>query len=349
MPTVMPMKKSEALAKLDDAMRLENKSIETRKQYKYWAETYCTFIERSTIKDLPSKQKFDEFILRMVRRNPQPSLSNQKQAFFAILYFYKNVLGLKMEGLKPPSGHRSQKIFNVLTRSQIQTLIDALPREYQLIAKLLYGTGIRIDECLSLRIKDIDFDHASIYVQEGKGDKARAVDLPDVLIKDLKSQVEQARSLYEFDKNNKQGGVYLPHGYGAKHPKAAHSFEWFWLFPNPNHGLDPDSGKRQRHHVYIFSIQKAFKAAREKTKLPIYTTPHILRHCYATHYLERVLKDLPPIPNIGKFARDLLQEKMGHVSAETTDIYIHLAMPKHTTIDHSPLTELLSAKSRSNT
>jgi len=337
------MKRSEALQKFETAMRLENKSLATRKQYKGWVERYFNFIDKSpNIKPLPSKAKLQAFINHLVEQTPQPSYSNQKQAHFALQFFYKSVMGIKME-IDSPRGRRDQKTFNVLTRDQVRKLLSITPEEYKLIISLLYGTGMRIDECLSLRIKDIDFDHNLIYVQEGKGDKARRVDLPPSLIEELKYQVESSRSLHEYDQNCGKGGVYIPHLLAKKNPSLEKSVEWFWVFPNLNFGKDPESGKIMRHHVYIFSVQKAFRELRKSAKLPVYLTPHALRHAYATHYLESVLAELPSnIPNIGRFARDLLREKMGHVSAETTDIYIHLATPKHKIMDRSPLTDLIS-------
>lgn len=318
---------------------MENMSLDTRKQYRHWVERFLNFVSTHA-RNGSAQDKFNAWTRWHVNQKPQPSLSNQKQAHFAIKYFYRKVLMESVDDVDVPTGKRSQKTFNVLTRPQIRALIDALPEEYRLIARLLYGTGMRIDECLSLRVKDIDFEHKLIYVQEGKGDKARRVDLPEKLAAELLEQINYANSLYHYDRTNKKEGVYLPHMYGEKNPKAATAWEWYWLFPNPNEGTDPDTGIKRRHHVYDFAIQKAFKVVRTLLNLPIYTTPKILRHCYATHYLEGVLRDLPPIPNIGRFARDLLREKMGHVSAETTDIYIHLAMPKNAVVDRSPYDEL---------
>ncbi len=333
------MKKPEALEKLDAAMRLQNKSRDTRKTYRGWVERYLLFVEETKPQG-KAADKLNSFISRLVSSDPQPALSTQKQAFFSVLYFYKHVLDANMDGANPPSGRRDQKTFNILSRDQIVKLIQTLPKEYKLIASLLYGTGMRIGECLALRIKDVDFEHGFLYVQEGKGDKARRVDLPPTLVSNLKAQVEYARHVYEFDQRTGMAGVYIPHLYAKKKPEAATSFEWFRLFPNPNYGKDPDSGVKRRHHVYTWDVQDAFQEARKAAKLPIYTTPHTLRHCYATHYLEKVLRDLPPVPNIGRFARDLLREKMGHVDANTTDVYIHLAMPKNVITNHSPLSEL---------
>lgn len=335
------MKKKEALEKLDSAMRLDSKSIKTRKQYRNWLLRYLAFIEKNVSSlGASSKDKFQAFIYDLVNQTPEPSLSNKKQAYFAVLYFYRTVMGLKMDGVIPPTGRRDQKTFNVLSRVQIQKLIDALPEGERVIVRLLYGTGMRIDECLSIRIKDLDFEHLLIYVQGGKGDKARRVDFPPVLVSEIKKQVEYARGVYEHDVRKNRSGVYVPHLYEKKNPSLSRSWEWFWLFPHDAYGKDPESGVMRRHHIYDFGLQKSFQKARKKARLPIYTTPHILRHTYATHYLERVLRDLPPIPNIGGFARDLLRQKMGHVDAKTTDIYIHLAMPKNVVTNHSPVSDL---------
>lgn len=335
------MKKTEALQKMKSAMMYASMSSDTQKQYISWVNKYLLFIEKGGFpKEATSKEKFFAFNDYLSSKNPQPSLSSRKQAYFAVLYFYKSVFGKDMSGIKPPTGKRVARTFNVLSKDQLKILFGNLSREDGLIARLLYGTGMRIGEGISLRIKDVDFDHKLIYVQEGKGDKPRRVDLPDVLVPALEDQIKRARSVYKYDKDHNMTGVFMPHLLDKKNPSLAHSFEWFWLFPNVSYGIDPETDIRRRHHVYDWSIQRSFKIAREKAGLPVYTTPHILRHCYATHYLQKVLVDLPKIPNVAEFARDLLRRKMGHVDAKTTDIYIHLAMPKNMVIDHSPLSDM---------
>lgn len=333
------MKKSEALEKLRTAMRLENKSLDTQNQYVHWVSRYLDFVEKKH-RDGTSEEKFSAFIENLVNRNPQPSLSNQKQGYWAIKYFYTSVFGLDMKNVRCPSGKRVQRLFSILTRDQIRSLIGSLPDEYKLIAKTLYGTGMRIGECLSLRVKDINFENELIYIQEGKGDKPREVDLPPMLVEAYRKQLDYAKHIHEYDRNNNANGVYISHLYTKKNPSAAKSWEWFWVFPNPNTGKDPLDGVERRHHVYDFSVQKAFREARKSAKLPIYTIPHILRHCHATHYLEEVLRGLPNIPNIEDFAYDLLRKKFGHIDRETTKRYVHLAMPKNTIVNYTPLSDL---------
>jgi len=335
------MKRSEAIKKLIEAMRLQTKSRKTQSQYLLWVNKYLDFIEsREWGRGATSKEKFQAFVNTSSNKTPQASLSNRKQAYFAIKYFYREVIGVDVDGVAPPTGKRDQKTFNILSRSQIQKLLDALPRTESLAAKLMYGTGMRINECVALRIKDIDFEHRLIYVQEGKGDKSRRVDLPGLLVTEIEKQIEISRRYYDLDQSTSKGGVFVPYMLDKKNQKLSQSWEWFWLFPHIRHGVDPETNIRRRHHIYDFTVQNAFKIARKKAKLPVYTTPHILRHCYATHYLEKVLADLPPIPNVGEFATDLLRRKMGHVDRKTTDIYIHLAMPKNPITDHSPISFL---------
>ena len=334
------MTKSDAFSKFQAYMRLNNMSKDTQKQYRNWIERYFKFLAANhEIKDLPSCDKFNAFIDFIVNSDPQPSLSNQKQAFFSLLAFYRS-MDQKLDGLHVPTGTRVQRTFNTLSEQQVSRLIDALPDEYKLMVRLMYGTGMRIDECLSLRIKDVDFQNGLIYIQEGKGDKPRRVDLPGSIADEMKTQIESARAVYEFDKRIGNEGVYIPHLLEKKNKSLAKSFEWFWLFPNPHYGRDRESGIKRRHHVYDFALQRAFREARKKARLPIYTTPHALRHAFATHYLKAVLRDMPQVPNLAGYVRDILRQKMGHVDANTTDIYIHLAMPKNKVLNYSPLDAL---------
>ena len=205
----------------------------------------------------------------------------------------------------------------------------------------MFGTGLRLDEAISLRVKDIRFDEGLIAVQEGKGDKSRLVDMPRTLVSDLKAQLVYARSQFDMDRSLNRLGVHMPAGLSVKYPAFATSREWYWAFPHWQEGQVPDEGVRRRFHVYDFDVQHAFRVTRRKLQLPEYATAHMLRHCYATFYLRNLLTKIKQrgldIPNIFDFCRDALRRKLGHVSPQTTDTYIHLAMERADISDASPL------------
>jgi integron integrase len=183
----------------------------------------------------------------------------------------------------------------------------------QLVVRLLYGTGLRISECMELRIKEIDFEAKTITVRGGKGDKDRITLLPTSLIDELKNQLVEARRIFEIDRRENKPGVALPDALERKSPKAGVEWAWFWVFPAKSLSIDPRSTTVRRHHIFVNSIQRRFKEALRKSGVEKSASIHTLRHSFATHLL-----------NSGYDIRTV-QELLGHSHLSTTMIYTHVS------------------------
>ena len=200
----------------------------------------------------------------------------------------------------------------VLTVDEVGRLLRGLTGEHLLLARLLYGTGLRIAEALQLRVKDVDFGLCALTVREGKGAKDRVVMLPQSLAAALREQLAQARLVWAGDVEAGTAGVEMPHALDRKYPRMGASWPWFWVFPQGHHSTDPRSGVVRRHHLYDQTFQRAFKRAVQEAGISKPATPHTLRHCFATH----LLQDGYDIRTV--------QELLGHADVATTMIYTHV-------------------------
>ncbi|EQB8556001.1 integron integrase [Pseudomonas aeruginosa] len=196
--------------------------------------------------------------------------------------------------------------------AEVVRILGFLEGEHRLFAQLLYGTGMRISEGLQLRVKDLDFDHGTIIVREGKGSKDRALMLPESLAPSLREQLSRARAWWLKDQAEGRSGVALPDALERKYPRAGHSWPWFWVFAQHTHSTDPRSGVVRRHHMYDQTFQRAFKRAVEQAGITKPATPHTLRHSFATALL-RSGYDIRTV-----------QDLLGHSDVSTTMIYTHV-------------------------
>lgn len=200
----------------------------------------------------------------------------------------------------------------VLSRSEVAALLQALDERHRLICQLLYGAGLRLMECLSLRVKDLDFDRRTIVVRHGKGAKDRVVMLPATLTESLRVQLSHSRSIWAADRACQIPGVWMPDALARKFPRAAESWAWHWVFPSPTLSTDPRSKIQRRHHQYEQSVGRAIGRAVLTAQIPKKVTAHTLRHSFATHLLDSGV-DIRRV-----------QELLGHSDVSTTMIYTHV-------------------------
>jgi integron integrase len=254
-----------------------------------------------------------EAFLNMLVNERQVSPSTHNLALSALLFLYRDVMAVDLpwlSGLNRPAQKR--RIPSVLTREEVASLFSFLDGEMALLAKPLYGTGMRLMEGLRLRIKDVDFDRRVIVVRDGKGGKDRVVMLPQSLAPALKAQLLQAPAVWDADARAQRGGVETPHALEKKYPKVGHTWGWFWLFPSPTLSVDPRSGVQRRHHLFEERLQRAIKKAAAQTSSAKPVSVHTLRHSFATHLLQA-----------GTDIRTV-QELLGHSDVSTTMIYTHV-------------------------
>jgi integron integrase len=200
----------------------------------------------------------------------------------------------------------------VLSRAEVGAILGRLTGRYAVLGKLLYGTGMRINEGLRLRAKDVDFDHRAIVIREAKGFKQRVVMLPDSLVEQLKCQLVHSRTVWAADTAKGRAGVFMPHALEKKYPMAGKSWGWFWVFPQADVSVDPRTGITRRHHLYDQTFQREFKRVVMAASIVKDATPHTLRHSFATH----LLQDGYDIRSV--------QELLGHSNVNTTMIYTHV-------------------------
>jgi integron integrase len=253
-----------------------------------------------------------EAFLTHLANDRKVSASTHNQALSAILFLYREVLAIELpwlNGINRPTQKR--RIPSVLTKDEVAGLLAQMDGETALIARLLYGTGMRLMEGMRLRIKDVDFDRQVIIVRDAKGGKDRVVMLPRSLVAALRIQLLAARALWEADRVAQRGGVETPHALEKKYPKVGDSWAWFWMFPSPTVSIDPRSGVERRHHLYEDRVQRALKKAVLLAGISKPVSVHTLRHSFATHLLQA-----------GTDIRTV-QELLGHSDVSTTMIYTH--------------------------
>lgn len=306
-----PLRSVKVLDQLRERIRYLHYSIRTERAYVHWVRAYIRFHGLHHPATLGGADV--ESFLSWLASARNVSGSTHRQALAALLFFYRKVLGMDLPWMNEIGRPRpTRRVPVVLTPEEVARILDALEGEHRLVAQLLYGTGMRISEGLQLRVKDVDFDHATIIVREGKGSKDRALMLPQCLIAPLREQLVRDKLLWSADQAAGRGGVAMPNALERKYPRAGYSWPWFWVFPQRALSVDPRSGVVRRHHLYDQTFQRAFKRAVENARIAKLATPHTLRHSFATALL-RSGYDIRTV-----------QELLGHSDVATTMIYTHV-------------------------
>jgi integron integrase len=243
------------------------------------------------------------------------SPSTHSQALSALLFFYRQALGVDMEwieGITRPK--RLPRLPEVMTRREVRAVLDELRGLSWLMATLMYGSGLRLSECASLRIKDVDLESCILLVRDGKGGRDRRTILPKALLPHLTAQLERVRAQHQTDLRLGAGCVELPNAIARKYPNAGRSWPWQWLFPATRHYTDPKTSERRRHHIHPTKLQREFKEAVHRAGITKRVTCHTLRHSFATHLI------------LDGYDTVTLQKLLGHKDIRTTMKYVHAAV-----------------------
>ncbi|RZO86386.1 MAG: integron integrase [Oceanococcus sp.] len=299
------------LDQLRQSIRSRHYSHRTEQTYTLWVRQFILFHNKKHPREM-GKRHIEAFLSHLAM-NRGISASTQNQALAAILYLYRHVLELELEWLADVTRAKaSQHIPVVLTRSEVSLIIRQLDGWERLAVSLMYGSGLRVMECLRLRVKDIDFDYGQITVRAGKGRKDRCVPLPDSIHPALRAQINTALTIHARDLAEGFGEVKLPYAQARKQPYTSTSPHWQFVFPSRSRALDQEDGIMRRHHLDASGLRRAVRAAVSKTGIRKSASCHTFRHSFATHLLES-----------GADIRTV-QDILGHKDVRTTQIYTHV-------------------------
>ncbi|MGZ8222892.1 MAG: integron integrase [Methylobacter sp.] len=299
------------LDQVRDRIRVKHYSIRTETQYVQWIKRFILFHNKRHPQEMGTAEV--EAFLTHLAVDGQVSASTQNQALSALLFLYKEVLAIDLPWLgNVVRAKQPQRLPVVLTRSEVREVLARMKDVYGLMANMLYGTGMRLMECVRLRVKDVDFERSEILIRDGKGGKDRVTMLPSSVVTGLQAHLQQRRTLFEDDKRIGKANVFLPDALANKYPNAATEWGWQYIFPAGRYSLDPRSGMERRHHIDEKLLQRAMKKAVQAAGIAKPATPHTLRHSFATHLLE------------AGYDIRTVQELLGHSDVSTTMIYTHV-------------------------
>ncbi len=292
-------------------IRFKHYSIRTEQAYVDWIRRFIRHFGKQHPKDMGADEV--QVFLTHLAVAGRVAASMQNQAKSALLFLYKEVLAIELPWLdKVEAAKTPKRLPVVLTRDEVMAMLSHLEGSHGLIAKLLYGTGLRIMEGLRLRIKDVEFERGEILVRDGKGAKDRVTMLPGSLVPALREHLERVRELHKQDLASGHGEVHLPYALDRKYPAAGREWMWQYVFPSASLSVDPRSGVVRRHHVQDQSVQRAIRQAVRNARIDKPATPHTLRHSFATHLLD------------SGYDIRTVQELLGHSDVSTTMIYTHV-------------------------
>jgi integron integrase len=299
------------LDQVRDRIRARHLSLRTEKTYLYWIRRFVWFHNLKHPRELGG-QEVEAFLTSLAVQG-RVAASTQNQALAAVLFLYREVFEVKLPWLSSiVRAKRPVRLPVVLSRAEVQQVLARLQGTIWLIASMLYGSGMRINECLQLRVKDVDLDRRELVIRDAKGQKDRVTVLPDTLVPPLRDHLGRVRTLYEADRSAKKPGVSLPYALSRKYPNAATAWPWQWLFPAKTFCRDPYSGEHARFHLMPQNIQRAVRHAILAAGIEKPASCHTFRHCFATHLLE------------DGYDIRTVQELLGHSDVKTTMIYTHV-------------------------
>ncbi len=303
--------KPRLLDQVRELIRIRHYSIRTEQAYLQWIRRFILFHGKRHPRDMGAAEVTAFLSDLAIRRNV--AASTQNQALNAILFLYREVLKIDLPWLaEVQRAKKPRHLPVVLTRDEVKALLAQLQGTAWLMAALVYGSGLRLLECLRLRVKDIDFHYRQLLIRDAKGQKDRVTLLPQNLLEPLRSHLTRVRMLHERDLREGYGRVHLPHALSSKYPNADREWGWQYVFPSTRRSLDPRSGAERRHHAPEDALQRAVKQAVRKANIIKPASLHTLRHSFATHLLE------------SGYDIRTVQELLGHSDVKTTMIYTHV-------------------------
>jgi integron integrase len=319
---------SSFLTAVQEEIRFRHYSIRTEEAYLGWVKRFILFhhkLHPSTMGVVEVKQFLNHLAIER-----KVASSTQNQALNALVFMYRHVLKQpfeNMEGLV--YAKRKINVPTVLSKTEVRAILSQLTGIQWLLVSLLYGSGLRVMECVRLRVKDFDFNYQTIIVRNGKGNKDRVVTLPEPIVSPLKNHLNVVKDQFQRDLDAGYGKVYLPNALAEKYPKMNIEWAWQYAFPSPTLSIDPRSQITRRHHYSENTLQKVVKTAVRKCKIHKKASCHTFRHSFATHLLER-----------GCDIRTV-QEQLGHKDIRTTQIYTHVLKRGANSVK-SPLNDLFN-------
>ena len=306
-----------------EVMRLKHMSFRTEEAYLYWIKQFLLFHKQRN----PETMNTPEIrsYLSHLARDKDVSASTQNLALNSVMFLYTQVLKKEIGSLKDiERAKRPKRLPTVFSQDEVLVILSLMTETPQLVAGLLYGSGLRLMECLRLRIQDVDFDRNQILVRSGKGDKDRVTLLPQRLKEPLRNHMRWVKHLHDRDLEQGFGDVYIPPAFERKNRKAAYEWGWQYLFPSLEQSVDPRSRRIGRHHFPESKIQTAVKKAQRDAQIPKRGSPHTFRHSFATHMLEN------------GYSIRLVQQLLGHSDVRTTMVYTHIVRKPEIPVE-SPL------------
>ncbi len=313
------------LDRVRQALRRKHYSYRTEQAYIHWIKRFILFHNKRHPKDMGTPEI--EAFLTHLAVEENVAASTQNQALSALLFLYREVLHQDLDlPIDAARAKKPKRLPTVLTREEVQRVLAHLSGVHLLMAQILYGSGLRLMECLRLRVKDLDVAQRQIIVRDGKGQKDRITVLPETIVKPLQQHLQQVKRTHKEDLARGYGAVYLPNALARKYPNAEQEWGWQWVFPSSRLSVDPRSGVVRRHHADPSGLQKAVRRAAKLAGISKRVTPHTFRHSFATHLLE------------AGYDIRTVQELLGHKDVKTTMIYTHV-MNKGPYAVRSPLDE----------